>query len=56
MAKGKSNEELAGFVLMRFCTDLGDRSVDLQNLLMALDLSYADLAGQLSGGRAISLQ
>lgn len=35
---------------------LGHRSVDLQNLLVTFDLSHADFAGELGGGRAVSLQ
>lgn len=35
---------------------LGHRRVDLQNLLVAFDLAHADFAGELGGGRAVSLQ
>lgn len=35
---------------------LGHSRVDLQNLLMAFDLPHADFAGELGGGRAVSLQ
>lgn len=35
---------------------LGHSRVDLQNLLVAFDLTHADFAGELGGGRAVSLQ
>ncbi len=35
---------------------LGHSRVDLQNLLVAFDLAHADFAGELGGGRAVSLQ